>query len=207
MQQLIQNLRDDGCLKDEALIAAFERIDRADFLPENMRPYAYEDRPLPVGSGQTISQPRVVAFMLELLQPRAGEKILDVGSGSGYQTALLASVVGERGEVVAIERLPELFAFGRNNCEKYGFKNIRFLNGDGTQPVAAAEYFDKIIVAAASEKGVPAALKSQLRIGGRLVIPIGESIFVLRKTAADRFWEKEYPGFLFVPLVSKEERD
>lgn len=201
MQQLVRYLIAKGCLKNPKIINAFAAIDRADFVPEEKKGYAYENRPLPIGFGQTISQPAVVAFMLELLQPKPGDKILDVGYGSGWQTALLAHIVAEKGKVVAIERIPELAEFGRKNCEKYGFKNIEFLTGDGTKAYKDNKYFDKIIAAASSPEGVPEALKSQLRIGGRIVIPIQESIFLIIKKSEKEFSEEEFPGFLFVPLI------
>jgi protein-L-isoaspartate(D-aspartate) O-methyltransferase len=203
MKQLIQKLIERGCLKDLNIIDAFATIDRADFVPLYLKEYAYENRPLPIGFGQTISQPEVVAFMLELLQPQQGEKILDVGFGSGWQTALLARIVGEKGLVVAIERIPELFDSGKKNCEKYGFKNIEFIPGDANIAYKKDEFFDKIIAAASSEREVPKAFKKQLKIGGIMVIPIRESIFILKKKDKNNFSEKEYPGFVFVPLVKE----
>jgi protein-L-isoaspartate(D-aspartate) O-methyltransferase len=200
MQQLIQNLIGNGSLRTPEIIHAWHKIDRADFLPNGMKEYVYENVPLPIGFGQTISQPQVVALMLELLQPKRGEKILDVGSGSGWQSALLAEIVGKTGEVTAVERIPELFAFGKNNLAKYHFRNIKTIAGDGTVPLQPAGYYDKIIVAAAGEN-VPEALKSQLKVGGTLIIPIKESIFVLTKIDNEHFSTKELPGFLFVPLI------
>ncbi|MDD3007054.1 MAG: protein-L-isoaspartate(D-aspartate) O-methyltransferase [Candidatus Pacebacteria bacterium] len=200
MQQLIQNLIDAGYLKTPEIIRAWRKIDRADFIPDDVKKYAYENTPLPIGNGQTISQPQVVALMLELLQPKRGEKILDVGSGSGWQSALLAEIVGETGSVTAIERIPELFALGKNNLEKYNFHNIESIEGDGTALIKQAGYYDKIIVAAASDS-VPEVLKSELKVGGTMIIPIKENIFVLKKIDSEHFLIKEFPGFLFVPLI------
>lgn len=201
MKQLIRNLIEDGCLKNLNIIEAFTAIDRKDFVPEYLKEYAYENRPLPIGAGQTISQPAVVAFMLELLRPKQGEKVLDVGFGSGWQTALLAHVVGEKGKVVAIERMPELFDFGKRNCEKYHFNNIEFILGDGNIVYKPDKFFDKIVAGASSPWEIPEAFKKQLRIGGRMVIPIGDSIFSFWRENEDVFLHKEYPGFLFVPLI------
>lgn len=200
MQQLIQKLMDSGCLKTPEIIAAFQKIDRADFVPEEIREFAYEDRPIPIGFDQTISQPRVVAFMLELLEPKRGEKIFDIGSGSGWQSGLLAEIVGAHGKVIAIERIPELFAFGKENLQKYRFQNIEFIEGDASKKIKEDEYFDKIIAGAAGDT-IPEALKSELRIGGTMVIPIKESILYLKKIDKEHFSKKEFPGFLFVPLV------
>lgn len=200
MQQLIQNLIENGSLRTPKIIRAWHKIDRADFVPNDVKEHAYENAPLPIGFGQTISQPQVVALMLELLQPKRGEKILDVGSGSGWQSALLAEIVGETGEVTAIERVPELFNFGKNNLAKYHFDNIKVIAGDGTAPLQPFGYYDKIIVAAAGDN-VPETLKSELKVGGTLVMPVKKSIFVLTKIDAEHFSTKELPGFIFVPLI------
>ena len=111
-------------MKTPSIIEAFEKVDRKDFVPEELKDKAYLNTPLPIGYGQTISQPLTVAFMLELLQPQAGDKVLEIGSGSGWQTALLAHMVSGgngRGKVIAVELIPELMAFGRKNVAKYGF--------------------------------------------------------------------------------------
>ena len=200
MQQLIQNLMAAGSLRTPEIIDAWRKIDRADFVPPNEKANAYENRPLPIGLGQTISQPQVVALMLELLQPKKGEKILDVGSGSGWQSALLAEIVGEKGEVTAIERIPELFAIGKSNLRKYNFRNIESVLGDGTAMIKPNGYYDKIIVAASGDS-IPEALKSELKVAGTMIIPIEESIFVLTKVGDEHFSKKEFPGFLFVPLM------
>ncbi len=200
MQELVRNLTDAGFLKTPEVIAAFQKIDRADFVPADMKDFAYENMALPIGWGQTISQPQVVAFMLELLEPKEGERILDVGSGSGWQTALLASIVGDKGKVVAIERIPEVFDFGKRNLKKYAFPNIVLLEGDGTETIRPAGYFDKIIIAASGES-LPPTIKQELRPGGKIVAPIRESIFVFTKTGGGHLAEKEFPGFLFVPLI------
>jgi len=145
-----------------------------------------------------------VAFMLELLEPQRGDKILDVGSGSGWQTALLAELVGEKGKVYAIERIPALKKFGEENTKKYHFSNIQFFEGDGSKGLSQFTPFDKIIVAAASND-IPQVLVNQLKVGGRLVIPIGEALqdLVLIKKINDQEVEQtKYPGFAFVPLIT-----
>ncbi len=204
MDNLVNLLIQNGALKTPRIIDAFRAIDRADFVPEEKRAEAYENYPLPIGYGQTISQPQTVAFMLEHLAPEEDNAVLDVGSGSGWQTTLLAHIVGPRGKVVALELIPELKDFGERNTEKYGFvgdgrAEFHAVNGKDGFPLEAP--FDRII-AAASAREVPSAWKSQLKVGGRIVAPIGEKILLLIKKTGGSFEEHEYPGFLFVPFVS-----
>lgn len=197
---LIQYLIDGGYLKTPAIIEAFKKISREDFVPEEQKEKAYINEALPIGYGQTISQPLVVAFMLELLEVKPGEKVLEIGTGSGWQTALLAEL-GAR--VFSIERIDELRLFAKKNLEKYGFLEkgtVKLLAGDGSKGYSAEAPFDKIIAAAAAEE-LPIAWKEQLKIGGRIVAPVKESIVVLDKSAKDKFSAKEYLGFRFVPLV------
>lgn len=202
MKQLIENLIRSGYLKTPEIISAFYKIDRADFISEKLKTEAYANMPLPIGYGQTISQPLTVAFMLELLQPAKDDRILDVGSGSGWQSSLLAHIVGEKGKVFAIERISELSELGKNNSKKYGFKNLEFIVGDGSAGYEKEAPYDKIIVAAAASEKIPSALKKQLKVGGRLVIPAQNSIWLVVKRKEDEYAEKEFPGFVFVPLIS-----
>lgn len=202
---LVDNLIKEGWLKTSEISKAFFKIKRVDFLPENLKSLAELNEALPIGWGQTISQPLVVAFMLELLQPKKGEKILDIGSGSGWTSALLAEIVGEKGKVIAIEIIPELKEFGEKNVSKYNFVEkgtVKFICGDGSQGLKEEAPFDKILVSATAEKLEP-AWKEQLKIGGRIVVPIFSSIWLFIKKTEKDFEEFEYPGFVFVPLVKK----
>ena len=207
MQVLIQQLIDQNILKTSRIIKAFKAIDRKDFVQPYHLDEAYGNYPLSISRGQTISQPLTVAFMLELLEPKVGEKILDVGSGSGWQSALLAYIVGNEGRVYAIERIQELCDFGKVNVAKYSYvqkKLVEFFCQDGSKGLASKEPFDKIIVAAAAEK-VPEALKEQLKVGGRLVLPVGkydQAIVRINKIKKDKYKEEIYPGFVFVPLIT-----
>jgi len=202
---LIDSLIQEGWLKTKTIIEAFQKIKRRDFLPEDMKDLAELNEALVIGSGQTISQPLTVAFMLELLQPKPGDKILDIGSGSGWTTALLAEIVGEKGKVTAIEIIPELKEFGEKNIAKYNFveKGIaEFICVDGSKGYKKEAPFDRILASASAEK-IPPSWKEQLKIKGRIVTPIGSSIWLFVKKSEEEFEETEYPGFAFVPLISK----
>jgi len=202
---LIDNLIKEGWLKTPQIIEAFRKIKRADFMPENMKDSAEVDEAMLIGQGQTISQPKVVAFMLELLEPKAGEKILDVGSGSGWTSALLSEIVGDKGRVVSLELIPELKEFGEKNAAKYGFVEkgtAQFICCDGSKGYEEESPFDKILASAAARR-VPEAWKKQLKVGGRIVAPINSSIFLFVKKSENEMEEKEYPGFIFVPLIEE----
>ncbi|MBU0598451.1 protein-L-isoaspartate(D-aspartate) O-methyltransferase [Patescibacteria group bacterium] len=207
MEDLIKKLVDEGYLKSTRIINAFKKIKRHDFLPPDIKTDAHLNIPLPLSHGQTISQPLTVAFMLELLQPKKGEKVLDIGSGSGWQTTMLAELVGPEGKVYAIERIPPLKEFGQQNLNKYGYQNVEFICGDGTRGYKKAAPYDKIIVAAAAEIGIPDILLKQLKVGGRLVIPVGkyeQAMVMMDKVTDNDFHEKRFPGFQFVPLIPRK---
>jgi protein-L-isoaspartate(D-aspartate) O-methyltransferase len=205
---LIDYLIEQDRLKTERIISAFKKIKRIDFLPEDMKDLSEIDEAMPIGFYQTISQPSVVAFMLEELQPELGDKILDVGSGSGWTSALLAEIVGSKGKVISLELVPELREFGEKNVSKYNFikKGIsEFICADGSKGYSKEAPYDKILASAAANK-IPDFWKEQIKINGRIVAPINNSIVVCtKKQSADgkiEFEEKEYPGFVFVPLLS-----
>lgn len=202
---LINFLIQEGWLKTPKIIEAFQKIKRVDFMAEDMKNLAELNEALPIGYGQTISQPLVVAFMIEQLQPKTGERILDIGSGSGWTTALLAQIVGEKGRVIAIEIVPELKELGERNVARYNFieKGIaKFICGDGSQGFEKEAPFDKILASAAGEE-IPQAWKDQLKTGGRIVSPVKSSIWVLIKKSETDFEEIEHPGFAFVPLIQE----
>src|SRR3989344_2828199 len=203
-EELIENLIKGGYLKTPAIIEAFKSVDRKDFVPEEVKDLAYENTALPIGQKQTISQPLVVAFMLELLELKFGEKVLEIGTGSGWKTALLAKLVGESGKIFSIERVKELNEFAGKNLSRYGFLEkgtVELILADGSKGYSEQAPFDKII-AAASAENLPIVWQEQLKIGGRLVAPVQESIVVIDKIAKDQFDRKEYFGFNFVPLVT-----
>ncbi|MFY9462417.1 MAG: protein-L-isoaspartate O-methyltransferase, partial [Candidatus Sungiibacteriota bacterium] len=205
-QKLIDEIISMGYLKTPRIIEAFKTIDRRDFVLPEYESEAYGNYPLPIGQGQTISQPLTVAFMLELLHPEPGEKIMDVGHGSGWQTALIAQLVGENGRVVAVERVPELCEFGETNIAKYGFikkGTVRTICGDATPGIPDEAPFDKIIAAAAASKELPKAWRDELKAGGIIVAPIGASIWRFTKKSDNEWQEEEFPGFAFVPLIAE----
>lgn len=158
-------------ISDSRVLEAMFRVPRHQFVPEAQRARAYEDHPLPIGDGQTISQPYVVALMLESLKLTATDKVLEVGTGSGYVTALLAELAAR---VFSIERHPALADKARDALAALGYANIEVFTGDGTLGLSAAAPFDAILVSAAAPV-VPSALLTQLREGGRMIIPVGYS--------------------------------
>lgn len=212
---LVKLLAEKGYLTSPLVRAAFGAIDRKDFVEADGKDEAYGNHPLPIGFGQTISQPLTVAFMLELLEARAGEKVLEIGAGSGWQSALLGHIVKGparegmqegnelRGRVIAIERVEELADRATKNIEQYHLISdgtVRVVRGDGAEGRKEDAPYDRII-AAASADAIPAAWKEEVRIGGRIVAPVGESIIVLDKTGPHTFKKRQYFGFHFVPLV------
>jgi protein-L-isoaspartate(D-aspartate) O-methyltransferase len=194
--KLVDSLIKEKWLKTERIIKAFKKVERKDFMPEKINKLAEINEAMPIGKGQTISQPTVVAFMLELLQPERGDKILDIGSGSGWTTALLSQIAEK---VIAVEVIAELKEFGEKNAKKYS-KNVEFILGDGSLGYSKEAPYDKIL-ASASAKEIPNAWRRQLKVGGRIVAPVKESIWLLEKKSKDNFKETEYKRFLFVPLV------
>jgi len=233
-EQLIENLIKDGYLKSPVIIEAFKKIDRKNFVLEKERDKAYLNEALNIGFEQTISQPLVVAFMLELLDLKIGERVLEIGTGSGWKTALMAyilthmkreielkaEVIGieERSQkeiiaqneltsisyaVISIERIEELQKFAKENLAKYEFEKqgiVRLVLGDGSLGCKEFEPYDKIISAAASDE-IPAMWLEQLKIGGKIIAPIKNSIVVVEKKSKDIYDKKEYFGFSFVPLI------
>lgn len=184
----------------ERIDEAFKQVPRARFLPPAVQDIEQIDAPLSIGYGQTNSQPSTVRMMLEWLDPQPGERILDVGSGSGWTTALLAYLIGPKGMVYAVEKVPELVKFGTENAKRHGTKNAQFFEAGDAFGLSEFAPFDRILVSAAASQ-LPSDLLKQLVNKGRLVIPIDNSIFVIDKTGKESFESKEYPGFVFVPLV------
>ena len=209
MNRLINELIRFGYLKTDLIIGAFSEIGRVEFIPEEFVSEAGSDVALPIGYGQTISQPKTVAMMFELLGPERGQNILDIGSGSGWTTALLCYIVGRHGRVTAVERIEKLKEYGEANVGKYNYLRdgkdgiAEFHLGDGSKGYEKNAPYDRILVSASVQE-VPEDLKEQLKVGGKMVIPVKESIWYLEKETEDKFRKEEYPGFVFVPLVLKD---
>ncbi len=200
LTELINSMISSGILKSPHIIKAFETIDRKHFVPTMYEDLTYIDAPLSIGEGQTISQPSTVAFMLEHLSPQKGDKILDIGTGSGWTTALLCTLVGEEGSVTGFERVDSLVKMGQENLSKF-YKNSHCSIQKATEVLGKPEEkFDKILVSAGAEE-LPETLISQLNIGGRVVIPIKSSIIVVSKHSDESIETKNFYGFRFVPLI------
>ncbi len=187
-------------VKDGRILDAMRKVPRHLFVPWNMRSYAYHDEPLPIGEGQTISQPYIVAYMSEVLHLKGNERILEVGTGSGYQAAILAEIAKE---VFTVEIVRSLSLKAEKVLKKLGYKNIYFRIGDGTLGWNKHAPYDAIIVTAAPAE-VPQALREQLNISGRMIIPVGstfqELVLVMREKK--KFKEKKLLPVRFVPLIS-----
>jgi protein-L-isoaspartate(D-aspartate) O-methyltransferase len=199
-RKFIEQLVREGRIKTKAIINAFFKIDRTDFVPDEFKDEAYFDMPIPIFSGMTTSQPSTIAFMLEKLQPRRGQKVFEIGTGSGYLTALLAVLVGEKGGVFSVEYFPELKNFAESNLRQYNFKNVILLAGDGKDGLLQEAPFDKII-SSAEVREIPKTWEEQLKIGGSILTPIDSKIVLAKKVAEDKFDAEFFSAFSFVPLL------
>lgn len=200
MNRLVDDMISSNMLKNPLIIDAFRTIDRKYFVPEEYAEDAYVDAPLPIGNYQTISQPSTVAFMLERLEPKDGNKVLDIGSGSGWTTALLCYIVGDKGSVTGLERVDTLVEQGSENLSKFRFHTPCHIERAGDKLGLPGEQFDRILVSAAADE-IPEGLFPQLKTDGILVIPIGESIFKFTKISETEIEKEEFYGFVFVPLI------
>jgi protein-L-isoaspartate(D-aspartate) O-methyltransferase len=188
-------------VRDPRVLAALRKIPRQAFVPEGLKNVAYEDEPLPIGEGQTISQPYIVGFMTEALALAGGEKVLEIGTGSGYQTAVLAELAAE---VYTVEVVEILSGRARAALERLGYANVRFKTGDGAEGWAEFAPYDAIMVTAAPIS-VPPALRDQLKVGGRMIIPVGGDgqTLVLVRRGEDGFKDRDLLAVRFVPLVNE----
>jgi protein-L-isoaspartate(D-aspartate) O-methyltransferase len=191
-------------IKDRRLLAALRAVPRHCFVPPSKQRRAYEDRPLEIGSGQTISQPYIVAKMTELLEASPGSRILEIGTGSGYQAAVLAEM-GAR--VISVERYEDLADIARERLEALEYENVTVVVGDGTLGWPEKAPYDGIIVTAAAP-AIPESLRAQLAVGGRLVCPVGsrdlQQLKAVFRESEDRYTEHDSIRCMFVPLIGRE---
>ncbi|MBU1100352.1 MAG: protein-L-isoaspartate(D-aspartate) O-methyltransferase [Bacteroidetes bacterium] len=201
-EELVEILKERG-IKSQSVLKAFLSVERHKFVSDAMIMHAYEDSALPIGYGQTISQPYTVAFMTEALNVRSGQSVLEIGTGSGYQAAILCAMGIN---VFSIERNEKLYNTTRKLLETLGYDVFTKL-GDGTKGWESYAPYDGIIVTAGAP-AVPNKLKDQLKIGGILVIPTGnqksQTMQIIKKISEDRFEYIETPNFSFVPLIGKD---
>lgn len=186
----------------DSIAKSFASASRRNFVPEEYQDQSDWDVALPIGFGQTISQPSTVEMMLGWLEVEPGNKVLDVGSGSGWTTALLSNLVGPNGGVYAVEIVPELVEFSRDNCERMGIKNAKFYQAGKTYGLPQFAPYDRILVSASAEQ-LPEELLLQLKVGGKIVVPVGSNILEIEKTSSDKYETAVHPSFIFVPLVNK----
>lgn len=204
MNELIKIMKNSGFLNDSKVELAIRKSPRHEFVPKSLLDMAYENIPISLMKNQTISQPSVVSRMTELLNVMEGQKILEIGSGSGWQSAILSFLVAH-GKVFSIERHPKLVKFAKENLNKLGIQNVDIILGDGSLGLSQESPFDRIIITAACKK-VPPPLFEQLSLDGLLIAPVGEysqSLILFKKTSQDIIEIKNQPGYVFVPLLGK----
>lgn len=202
LDKLIDNMKNTGFLTDSKVENAIRQTPRHHFIPESLKNRAYDNSPIPIMKNQTISQPSVVSRMTEWLDLKEGHKVLEIGSGSGWQCAIIAKLVG-KGKIFTIERHHLLANFAKKNLEKLGIKNVKIIYGDGRLGLPEESPFDRIIITAAC-KEVPKSLLNQLAKDGLLIAPVGENIqsLILIKKTSNGFIEiKNQKGYVFVPLI------
>jgi protein-L-isoaspartate(D-aspartate) O-methyltransferase len=200
-RRMVELLRTYGV--SEKVLEAMMRVKRHLFVPQHLRDQAYGDYPLPIGEGQTISAPHMVAMMCDYLELKKGEKVLEIGAGSGYHAAVIAEIIGEEGHVYAIERIKWLVEFSRENLKRAEYKHVTVMLGDGTLGLPEHAPYDKISVTCAAPD-VPPPLLEQLKVGGKMVIPIGRYMQELYLVEKRNGVEKERKcDVVFVPLIGR----
>lgn len=205
-EETLARLVSDGYLKAERIIGAMRVIRRENFVPLAMRPYAWDDRPLPIGNGQTISAPHMYAIMLETAEIKPGYRVLEIGTGSGYGAALLSFLAGKAGKVYSMEIVHALADSARGNLARSGL-DATIIEADGRQGYPQGAPYDRILVTASSES-VPPALLEQLKVGGKMLIPVGSHFQELMLVEKSKSGVEMKPilSVVFVPLVGHSER-
>ncbi len=204
-KELVQGMLQRGALKSKNVKQAFLSVKREEFFPQELLRNAYVDSAFPIGYGQTISQPSTIGIMLELLEVRKGQKVLEIGAGCGYVLALLSELVGKKGSVFGVDLVEELAGLSAKNLANAGYGNIAVRHGDGRQSWLKEAPFDRILVSAACNE-IPAELVEQLAAGGKIVAPVGgrfsQQMYVVEKNADGGIHQGFAPAgfFVFVPL-------
>ena len=203
--QLVEFWKENFYFREKE-VSAFKKVDREEFIPKVMQAHAYEDIPLPLMRGKTISQPTTVMIMTAALELKEGDKVFELGTGSGYQSAIIAKIIGNKGKVISTEVIPELVQFAKENLAKAKMKNVSVYEEDGSKGMPSEAPFDKIIITAAC-KEFPDYLVDQLKVGGIIVGPVGsrdEQTMVRGTKEKDQALHLEFLGpFLFTPMYGK----
>ncbi len=207
-KELVKRLLDYGYIKTEKVRQAMEKVPREEFMPEENKAYAYADQPLPIGKGQTISAPHMVAMICERLDLEGGMKVLEIGTGFGYNAAVISETMGNKGHVYSIERHESLAEIAKENLKRTGYEEkVTVITGDGTLGYEKEAPYDRIY-GTASAPSVPEPLKEQLKVGGKLLIPVGEQsyfqdLMCIIKESENEFKQKSLGGVAFVPMIGK----
>jgi len=203
-ENLVKKLEQKGYIKSDVVKKAFLKVPREDFIPENMKERAYTDSPIEIGSGQTISAPHMIAIMCEELNLKSGQKILEIGTGSGYHAAIVANIIGKSGHVYSVERHLNLADKAKENLKKVNIKNVTVEVGDGSKGLSEFQPYDRIFVTCASPD-IPKHLINQLKDPGMILIPVGRMFCELKRFEKNKgkTFIKNLGGCAFVPLIGK----
>ncbi|NLT38742.1 MAG: protein-L-isoaspartate(D-aspartate) O-methyltransferase [Methanomassiliicoccus sp.] len=204
--EMVEKLERTGFVTSRQVLDVMRKVPRHEFIPRQLWPWAYVDNALPIGNGQTISAPHMVGYMLEVLDLHPGQKVLEIGTGSGYHAGLVAELVSPGGQVISLERIPDLGDQARKTLERLGYgEQVRVIIADGTEGLPLEAPFDRILVTAGGP-GVPPPLKDQLKEGGILVIPVGGRTYqqlTVVKREGGKFEERALGLVTFVPLIGQ----
>ncbi|MGB9938180.1 MAG: protein-L-isoaspartate O-methyltransferase [Methanobacterium sp.] len=207
-KEMVRRLSEGGYIKTGKVKKAMEEVPREEFIPTSNMPYAYVDRPLPIGEGQTISAPHMVAMICEILELEEGMNVLEIGAGFGYNAAVVAKILGEKGHLYSIERIESLAQIAKDNLKKIGLENnVSVIVGDGTKGYKEEAPYDRIY-GTASAPSVPEPLKEQLKVGGVMLIPVGEQhyfqdLVYIKRESEDEYKKRSISGVAFVPMIGE----
>ncbi len=207
-EELVEKLCSKGYIKTRKVKSAMLKVPREEFMPPEVRDYAYLDRPLPIGRGQTISAPHMVAIIAEKLELTRGITVLEIGTGFGYNAAVISEIIGASGHVYTMERIPSLAEKAQEIIEKTGYnKQVTIAIGDGTLGCPLKAPFDRVY-GTASAPSIPEPLKKQMKIGGKLIMPLGppnsfQELVSIQRISEDEFKSEKLGGVAFVPMIGK----